>query len=211
MIKSRSLILLLTLFCCVSSFAQNNSKKAIQLYEEAFNIFEEIEEIHIEDVHKAIELYKKAIVADEHCVVAYEQLATDYWSIGDQKEALRYIDLGIEKNPTAATLYLIKGVFSEDTQKVDEAKKLYLRSQELFKKNYKPNTMSFDDILYYAITYYLLENQDAAIKKFESLAASGAFNENDYEWFYSQGSDTLANMELTEFLEQSITNKYGLR
>ncbi len=188
-----------------------NKQKALAYYEDAMGLLESLDGPDKSIINEAINLYKKAIGADSKCVVAYEQLASEYCSLNNIPQAVKYVDEGIHNNPDSPTLYLIKGVLCEDQQQVKEAKDFYIKAQSLFKKKFKPGTMTFDEVLYYALTYYLLQNQDAAIDKFKQLADQGAFSDADYEWFYPLGIDTLTNMELTDFIDQSITNKYGLR
>lgn len=209
-VKTRIIFILFILLPYIS-YAQNRDR-ALDYYDEAMGLMDRlIDEPNKEAVYQVIELHKKSIEADTKFIIGYEQLASDYWSIGETEEGMRYINLGIERNGASATLYLIKGFFLEDLQKFDEAKSCYRKAQLLFKKSFKPRKMTFDEVLYYAITYYLLENQDAAIAKFKALADAGAFSEADYDWFYPLGIDTLTNVDIIDFINQAILNKYQLR
>ena len=205
--------LLLSLLLLVTPLMAQQENKAHVFYEEAMDFLSRQEDpISKDSIQVAIGLYKKAIATDENFSLAYEQLASEYWSLGKFKEGMAIIDEGIAKNKEVASFYLVKGMLLEDSQKVIEAKELYKKAQQLYNKQYKPKKlMSFEDVFNYALTYYLLENQDAAIAKFESICEKGAFTKDDHEYYYPLGIDTLSDMEIMDYIEQSITNKYGLR
>lgn len=194
------------------AFAQKVSK-AQAYYDEAMEFLAMQEEpFSRENIMKAVILYENAIAADKNFTLAYEQLASEYWSLGDQDKGMAIIDAGIENNKEAASLYLMKGMLLEDKQQFDEAKALYKKAQELYIKQYKPKKrMSFEEVFNFALTYYLLENQEAAINKFTALAKNGAFSDDDYEWFFPLGIDTLSDFDIADYVAQSVTNKYGFK
>lgn len=212
MIKLKLSMLLLCALVAFPLVAQQ-SKQAQTYYDDAMDMLSRQEEpISKDSIQLAITLYQKAIDADSHFSLAYEQLASDYWSLGRFKEGMTVIDNAIAKNKDAGSFYLVKGMFLEDRQEMVEAEQLYKKAQQLYIKQYKPKKiMSFEDVFNFALSYYLLGNQDAAISKFEAVCEAGAFTADDYEYYYPLGLDTLSDMDIADYIEQSITNKYGFR
>ncbi|EGJ71884.1 hypothetical protein Bcop_1692 [Bacteroides coprosuis DSM 18011] len=208
----RKLLVVMALFLTagLSAYAQNNAK-AEQYYEEAMDwLYQQEEPISKDAVLKAINLYKKAIAADATYSPAYEQLAIEYWSLGKQKEGFDILQTATEKISDDAMLSLLKGIFLEDIEKVDEANTCYKEAAALFDKSVQTKK-NFDTLFYRAMTYYLLENQEVAIAKYKEAIDKGYYPEEDYEEFYDMQMEILETVDLLEFIQQSITNKYGLK
>lgn len=62
-----------------------------------------------------------------------------YVNIGKSDKAFEYINLAIEKNPSDAQFYVIRGTLSEEMKRKDEAKLDYVKAVELQSDNFDAN------------------------------------------------------------------------
>ena len=208
----RSILLLMCAWFGLGMVAEAQDRaKAEQLCEQAMDlVYEREEEVTKEIIQKAIELYQEAIEADDSYSPAYEQVAIEYWSIGERDLAFAALAKGMEKVSNGAMFYLLRGIFLEDSEKIEEANQCYKEAAKLFDRVVKEQK-SFDLIFYRALTYYLLQNQEVAIAKYQEAIDKRWYPLKDYEEFYEMQMDFLENMDLMDFIHQSITDKYGLK
>lgn len=194
------------------ALSAQNKAKAEMYYEEAMELssIEGETTITKATIEKAIALYKKAILADSSFGSAYEQLATDYWSIGQSKKAYETLALAQKSAPNdLATFTLLEGIFKESEGLIPEANQLYKKSIALFDTTL-PSSKSLYSVFYRSLAYYLTDNVDIAIEKYKEAVEKGYYQEDDYEELYNMQLELLETMDLMEYIEMSILNKYGL-
>lgn len=194
------------------SLSAQNKVKAEMYYEEAMELSFQNGKSNVSKgaVDKAILLYKKAIMMDTSFGLAYEQLATDYWSIGDSEKAYEVLTQGLKFSPAnAATFTLLRGIFKESEGLVPEANNLYKKSIALF-DNELPKSKSLYMVFYRSLAYYLTDNVDVAVLKYKEAIDKGNYQEEEYAELYDMQLELLETMDLMEYLDYSILNKYGL-
>ena len=191
-------------------FSQNLAKSEMY-YEEAMELLQSTDIVSKATVEKAIGLYQKAILSDPGFGSAYEQLATDYWSIGKNQKAYEVLAQAQKSAPAdAATFTLLLGMFKESEGNIPEANKLYKQSIALFDISV-PKTKSLYLVFYRSLAYYLTENVDIAIEKYNEAVNKGYYQEDEYDELYGMQLELLETMDLMEYIDLSILNKYGLR
>lgn len=208
----RTLLFILSTFLLTGITYADNREQAETLYEQAQNkLFDNEDSVDKETVFSAIELYKKAIIADSSFAPAYEQLAIEYWSLGETQAAYKTLQIGISSvSDDTAMFILLRGIFEEDQGNIELANQSYKKSIELFDTVVKEKK-SFDTIFFRALAYYLTQDVDVAIEKYKEAVNLGYFSDGDFEVYYDMQLELLENIDLTEYLEQSITNKYHFK
>lgn len=206
---------LLFIFCTLlftNVVSAGNREKAETLYEQAQNkLFDNEDSVDKQTVQSAIQLYKKAIAADPSFAPAYEQLAIEHWSLGETDAAFKILNSGIVAIPDDTAMFiLLRGIFEEDQGNIDVANQSYAKAIELFDISVKEKK-SFDTIFFRALAYYLNQNIDVALEMYKEAVDKGYFVEDDFDVFYDMQLELLENMDLAEYLEQSITNKYHFK
>ena len=194
----------------VGAIAQNTAK-AEMLCNDAMDFLFENEPITKEVVTKAISMYEDALKADQSYAIAYEQLAIEFWSIGKSKEAYQALSRGEQFAPENKAMFVfLTGLLMESEGKIPEATEAYKKSISLFEDS-KPKNKSIFTAFYRSLAYYLTDNVDIAIDKYKEAINSGGYLQEEIEEFYDMQLELLETMDLMEYIEHSITNKYGLR
>lgn len=208
----RTLLFVFSTFLFTGILHAGNREKAEALYEQAQNkLFDNEDSVDKQTVKSAIQLYKKAIIEDSSFAPAYEQLAIEYWSLGESEAAYKTLQAGISSiSDDTAMFVLLRGIFEEDQGNIELANQSYKKSIELFDSAVKEKK-SFDTIFFRALAYYLTQDIDAAIEKYKEAVDQGYFIEDDFEVFYDMQLELLENIDLAEYLEESITNKYHFK
>lgn len=190
--------------------AQNIAQSEMY-YEEAMELLQSEDVTTKATVEKAIALYQKAIQADPTFGSAYEQLATDYWSLGKTQKAYDVLAQAQKMDPAdAATFTLLEGIFKESEGAVPEANKLYKKAITLFDTSL-PKSKSLYMVFYRSLAYYLTDNVDIAIEKYKEAVKKGYYHEEEYEELHDMQLELLETMDLMEYIDYSILNKYGLK
>ena len=158
----------------------------------------------LEKHKEAIKDYLKSIELDSEIgnQYAYNNIAVSYESLGDYKNAIKYINLAIKAYPKSGLYYENRGWYNLELENYKQAEKDYKKAGEIYLK-YKNNTRMYDncpkiktlvhcqmDSNYYNELGIAKENQGdlkGALLNYEKAIEANYPKEEKYIYYYNRG------------------------
>ncbi len=194
--------------------SKNDYLKAIELGDLTANTYTSLGYVYavgFKDSRNAIEAYNNALKLDPNYEMAYTNMASEYWLLGEQEKAIQCLEKLIARQPNCEIALLNRGIYQRKLKRYKEStdafhtvlkynpnhikalincaynfynSKLYKEAISYFKKVIALDVNYFNAYHYMALAYYYLEND---IKAIECYTEAIRINPNKESLHFNRG------------------------
>jgi tetratricopeptide (TPR) repeat protein len=154
----------------------------------------------------AIESFSTALMLNPDTASTYYVTGLAYYAKGDLENALKNLDIALQKKPMYADaarlegkIYMERGTLKKQGKDEDGATADFARAAESFEKMYKAEPEDADNITYLIEAYEAANQQEKAMKLTKDAVAS---DPNNYVYRFAYGVFLLRSNEFADAVEQ---------